>query len=236
MTEHRSSDPPHHWTLRTALAVVIPAPAYIYDPNDPNYHERYNSLVSTVKEDVQQSAASLSGMQIESPLNPEWYRVIRPHTGGMFPSLVEVITIVKDVIDVVQPFASWASIAELALRLMRNWIARNQANPGFDRNKDRLIFSLPVLISLCRKDARDRYGISKAKISYWARDRGMGTADHPTGEERYMIVLRVGQLRRRSYCYILDGRAVDYEHFVMQGRQIKPLPLPNWLLEDAEPA
>jgi hypothetical protein len=104
-----------------------------------------------------------------------------------------------------------------------------QAHVAANSLKLRLEFTLPSLLALCYEHLVATYGIGgEIEADTFPRSafRSMVSTGHPTGNQSYLIRLAAGE---RQFYYLVDGYGTSREHYLLTGRDITLLPLPDLL-------
>jgi hypothetical protein len=203
------------WSLDESLAIVVLAPASIYDPDRPNFDQRYLDLVEAFQADALIAAQDAIGRDLSAPLR-ERYRVTPPGTGGMFPFLTDLIQFAPTIQDFMTDLSYWLAIAEFATNLRRLWrshVRRRNETQNSD-GQDEPIFSLSFLKSLCIADAQAVYGISKTpETASSTRNSKYGDEHHPIGSEKHVIALTFGTEIVQTILYVVNSRGRLVEKF-----------------------
>lgn len=129
------------------------------------------------------------------------------------------------IIDVIRGVRKWASKTEREV----HGASEDQAGSYTgSRIMPKVFFTGPALTALCYTDVVERYGVSQS-VTIDSLSRSFttyATADHPGGQETYLIRFKAG---RKSYFYHAHGTGVISEHYLMVSSTITLLPLPDFL-------
>lgn len=203
------------WSLDESLAIVVLAPASIYDPDRPNFDQRYLDLLEAFQDDALIAAQEAIGGDLSAPLR-ERYRVIPPGTGGMFPSLTDLIQFAPTIQDSATKLSDWLAIAGFAITLRKLWHIHvaNRNESQSPNGQDDPIFSLSFLKSLCIADAQAVYGISKTpETASSTRNSKYGDEHHPIGSEKHVIALTFGTEIVQTIVCVVNSRGRLVEKF-----------------------
>ncbi len=215
-TVRADSDSASAWSLDESLAVVISAPASIFNSSPNDQHERWKCLADDFYVELSRVFTnSFSGIQFTPKREP--YRRPLPNTGNIVPDLSELQSVASSANGIVQTLSGWIALADLARQLPSLWGSvvsyRGESGRGSDL-PDPPILSKPLIRALCVADLDQKYGIEDMpQIAHEVRGDVMGSASHPVGSEHHVVAAVFGSEIRQSIVYIVSSHGALVEKF-----------------------
>jgi hypothetical protein len=234
--EKPDGDPEETWRLDTSIAVVLPPPASIYNPQRPNHFERWEALVAAFEQELAAAAEQTVGLTaVEAERHP--YRTIDTGGhGGPYGDVTELMTLAKDAHQVVQGLAGWLALADFGIKLAELWKQVRFQKHEYDDEGEwpKLpLLSLPFIRALCIKDMAERYGIDDVPaVAVDTRPVGKGGQRHPTGAEHHICTVLTGTVLEQRLVWVVSSQGICWEKFVLLDGpppEVHALRVPEWV-------
>lgn len=184
----------------------------------------FEDLLSDLKNQVLQNAP-VRELVLNEDLGSHYYQ-IGPAAQG--PD-VQLIELAGHIHTFIQTVVLYADLGGLAMNVRRWWLERNRDPDGYPASSGGVIFTAPIIEGICVADVLNRHQESApTRIQSSSRQEFYGDPSHPTGSERYSVIVSVAA--NRHYIYSIGGNGTVYECLRMDRGLVTALEIPTELL------
>lgn len=235
---HDDNDPRYRTDLANVAAFWVRTPGCIMRRATPdgsfNYVEESNREMVALHAQIAAFAPHFPNARIpENAWSHPYLPRVRHHPSQLGGPISEMWQLFD--LGVVNPAinsaASYIELGAFLIAIGRWWRARVAASGEYLASQDRPYFSAEAIKWMCAAHAVKTYKIKSGRPpTAFVREGVLGSAQHPTGEEIYTVI--VPATKSRSFVYMVGGHGQMFDHYQIEGCAVMGLELPDFF-EDA---